>query len=161
MSTNIRSRALYDLKLSYFLLVLSCAGMSSSSSSSSSYSQAKQDMVGSVKGSARSGYSERPTAGAAATLTSLRLPPEDKTARRGGSTHRSDSRSTCSNASTGSGACAASPWMFSLRTDCSMLILFDLFESPAYFACCCSCRVRNFKVSDEEGEVLIIFMHPN
>jgi centrosomal protein CEP41 len=74
-----------------------------SSSSSSSYNQVKREMNGSVKGSARSGYSERATSGAATTLTSLRLPPEDKFSRRGGS-HRSDSHSTCSNASsTGSG----------------------------------------------------------
>ena len=55
-----------------------------------------------MRGSARSGYStnDRISSGAATTLTSLRLPPEDKTSRRGGSR---DSRSTCSNASTGSG----------------------------------------------------------
>jgi hypothetical protein len=61
---------------------------------------------GSVKASARSdssGHSERLTSGAATTLTSLRLPPEDKHARGTGGSNRSDNRSTISNSSTGSG----------------------------------------------------------
>lgn len=78
---------------------------SRSGTSSSAYSEAKRELRssagGSVKGTARSGYSDRISSGAATTLTSLRLPPEDKTSGRGRS-HRSDTSSTCSNASTGS-----------------------------------------------------------